>query len=158
MNTVVDIEKLPQFAYEFAERKHAGQLDKGGKPYIEHVKRVASRISNDPVAQAVAYLHDTVEDTDASLELIRQHFGILVANYVDMLTRGKEETYEDYIARISSSSVATQIKIADLIDNMNLARLLSISKKDAKRQIKYAKALKTLLEKEGEFHVCISDR
>ena len=152
------IEELPELAYGFAERKHEGQFDKAGKPYIEHVKRVASRIVNDPVAQAVAYLHDVVEDTDTSLDLIKHHFGILIASYVDLLTRRKEESYEDYIDRVSTSSIATQIKIADLIDNMNLARLQNVSKKDVKRQIKYAQALKKLIEKEGDFNVCISDR
>lgn len=44
-------------AKELAHRAHAGQVDKAGRPYIEHVARVAAAVADDPEAEAVAWLH-----------------------------------------------------------------------------------------------------
>lgn len=51
-------------AKELAHRAHAGQVDKAGRPYIEHVARVAAAVADDPLAEAVAWLHDVLEDCD----------------------------------------------------------------------------------------------
>ncbi len=53
-------------AEQVAATTHAGQTDKAGHPYLDHPRRVATRvatITNDPDAVAVAWLHDVVEDT-----------------------------------------------------------------------------------------------
>lgn len=51
-------------AKDLAIRAHADQVDKAGRPYIEHVARVAAAVSDDPVAEAVAWLHDVLEDCE----------------------------------------------------------------------------------------------
>lgn len=56
MNDVVERAK------ELAHRAHAGQVDKAGRPYIEHVARVTAAVADDPEAEAVAWLHDMLED------------------------------------------------------------------------------------------------
>jgi (p)ppGpp synthase/HD superfamily hydrolase len=135
-------------ALEFAIEQHANQTDNAGEAYIAHAMRVADCVGNDPTMRAVAYLHDVVEDTDTTIEDIRNIFGYAISEYVDKLTRRSAESYENYIERCSRSHRARVIKIADLVDNMNLHRLPTITLKDANRQLKYAKALVTLMNKE----------
>ncbi len=53
--------ELVERAKELARLAHAGQVDKAGRPYIEHVARVAAACSDDPEAEAVAWLHDVLE-------------------------------------------------------------------------------------------------
>lgn len=53
---------LVERAKALAYRAHAGQVDKAGMPYIDHVGRVAFAVSEDPQCEAVAWLHDVLED------------------------------------------------------------------------------------------------
>lgn len=135
-------------ALRYAIEKHSGQTDKAGEAYITHAVRVADLVGKNPMLRAIAYLHDVVEDTDVTIEDVRDRFGYDVSEIVDKLTWRKDESYNDYIKRISSSHRARVVKIADLVDNMNLTRLPMLSMKDAERQRKYACALCVLMEKE----------
>ena len=66
-------------AVKLAEKLHEGQVDKLGIPYIVHVQDVADRVSDrgeDYII--VGLLHDSVEDTDISLESIEEKFGKIV--------------------------------------------------------------------------------
>lgn len=135
-------------ALRYAIEMHAGQTDKAGESYITHAMRVADSVGGNPTIRAIAYLHDVVEDTDATIDDVCERFGYDVSEIVDKLTRRKDESYEDYIKRLSSSHRARVVKIADLVDNMNLTRLPALSLKDAERQRKYACALCLLMEKE----------
>ena len=77
-------------AERLAIKAHAGQKDKAGKDYFEaHVAVVANGIIGDPIAKAVAFLHDTVEDTSVTIEDIRAEFPKEVADAVDVLTHRK---------------------------------------------------------------------
>lgn len=68
----------------------------------------------------LAYLHDTIEDTRITINML-----ILIDFHIDILramisiTKGKDEEYQSYIARVSKNELATKVKIADLEDNMN---------------------------------------
>lgn len=77
--------------YEFARTAHEGQVRKyTGEPYINHPFAVAESVADhvdDKVAIAAAVLHDTVEDTDVTLEEIVEKFGERVAEYVWYLTK-----------------------------------------------------------------------
>ena len=136
------------FALELATRAHYGQYDKGGYPYIEHSIRVANNFT-DPVLKTIAILHDTLEDTWLTKEIIEKLFGSSMATYVDALTRREDESYSEYIDRIiNTSTYACKVKITDLEDNMNLARLKEITEEDINRVKKYEKTrnrLKKLL-------------
>lgn len=132
----------------YAFVKHAGQINKAGEAYINHVMRVADLVNRNPTLRAIAYLHDVVEDTDATISEIRDLFGYSISDAVDKLTRRENESYEDYIERLSTSNDARMVKIADLIDNMNLSMLPLLTMKDAELQRKYANALCVLMEKE----------
>jgi (p)ppGpp synthase/HD superfamily hydrolase len=93
-----------------------------GKPYFVHPARVAqlaAAMTDDPLAQVVAYLHDTVEDTALTLEDIRARFGLEVAEGVAALTRDKErEDYMDFVARAARHPRSRLVKLADLRANI----------------------------------------
>ena len=128
-----------------ARGAHFGAVDKAGKPYIEHPERVAGRL-DDPRLKVIAWLHDVVEDSCISLELIWDRFGEETANAVDALTHRKGEMWADYLTRVKKNEFATAVKISDLIDNSNLSRIPQITMRDVDRQAKYNKALRFMLE------------
>lgn len=108
-------------AYDLARHFHDGQKY-GDGPYINHPIRVAARI-DDPLLQAAALLHDTLEDTEATdAGLIGSGVNPGVVEIVRILTRDEEgEDYKDYIERIieSGSQYAMKIKLSDLLDNLS---------------------------------------
>lgn len=120
--------RLPTVA-EVAERiarsAHAGQVDKVGAPYIEHVSRVAAAVRDaDPETEAVGWLHDVLEDTDWTVDLLVNRAGIplAVAGAALIVTRRKAmETYAEFINRIvrSGDVMAMRVKLADLKDHLN---------------------------------------
>lgn len=84
-----DIEMVAK-ARAWAVKAHAGQKDKAGKDYFKaHVTVVAEGVKGDPIAEAVAFLHDTVEDTSVTIEDIRTGFPKEVADAVSTLTHSK---------------------------------------------------------------------
>jgi len=127
-------------AKEFASFHHASinQLRKyTGEPYIVHpaaVAKIVSSVSHTDAMLAAAWLHDTVEDTHATLEMIKQEFGDEIASLVEMLTdvstptdgnRAKRKTM-DAAHTEKASAAAKTVKLADLIHNSE-----SILKHDA---------------------------
>ena len=134
-------------AKAIALKAHEGQTDKAGLPYITHPERVASRLTT-PETQVVGWLHDTVEDTFLTVKDIAEQFGSDTAAALDAISHRDGEAWSDYIDRVAANPVARQVKISDLIDNSNLSRIPHVTMKDVKRQAKYNKALKKLLEEE----------
>ena len=106
-------------AKALATAAHYGQVDKAGDPYINHLERVASKVDY-PVAKAMAWLHDILEDTDFGLFALQMEMGETVANGVEILTRRMQESYAEYIQRIADSKnpVVIGIKLADLQDHL----------------------------------------
>ncbi len=85
-----DDQKMIQSAYEFAKTKHEGQVRRSGEPYIQHPIEVAYIVASlqvGPATIAAAFLHDVVEDTDATIEDIERLFGGEVAKLVGALTK-----------------------------------------------------------------------
>jgi len=77
-------------AYEFANKQHAGIFRKSGEPYVQHLIEVAyicAQLQAGPVTIEAAFLHDVVEDTDATIEDIERMFGSDCAKIVDALTK-----------------------------------------------------------------------
>lgn len=135
---------LVERAKELAHRAHAGQLDKAGRPYIEHVARVAAAVSDDPEAEAVAWLHDVLEDSPEWDSTVLE-FPAAVVKPVAILTRWPDESDIHYYAYVRSSALALRVKLADIADNADESRLALLDAKTAERlRRKYAKALKTL--------------
>ncbi|ACX80304.1 metal dependent phosphohydrolase, HD region [Aggregatibacter phage S1249] len=125
----------------FAKSIHHNQVDKAGKPYIQHLQAVVDNLV-DPSDEmvAVAWLHDSVEDTESTFDDLTHYFGNTVAQAVDAITKRKGELYADYLKRVKANPIARLVKIADLSHNMDLSRLLKITEKDLDRKAKYIKA------------------
>lgn len=127
-----------------ATKAHIGQLDKGGQPYILHLLRVMQSCNSD-LEKICAVLHDVIEDTNISLNELREEgFAEEVLVILDLLTKKEQEDYSTFIDRISTNETACRVKIADLQDNMNLARIKSPSVEDKKRVEKYMDAFERL--------------
>lgn len=131
-------------AKAWAEKRHQGQVDKSGLPYISHPSRVAERMET-PEEKVIGWLHDTVEDTGLSLHEIEEQFGLETAQAVDAISRREGEPWLDYLKRVKQNDIARRVKISDLIDNSNLTRLEHVTLKDVKRQEKYNQALQYLM-------------
>lgn len=137
-------EQFLTLAITLAQKGHAGQADKGGEPYINHVLRVMDNVTT-LETKTIAVLHDLIEDTDYTLDNLRHlKFTESIVAAVNALTRKRGERYSDYIARVAESPLATEVKIADLRDNMDLGRIPSPSERDHQLKQRYARALLSL--------------
>lgn len=132
-------------AIEIAARVHAGQVDKGGAPYILHPLRVMLRVA--PGAQQiVAVLHDVVEDSEVTFEeLEREGFSAEVISGLRAVTKVQGESYEDFVARAALDPVGKAVKLADLMENSDLSRIAEPSQKDLERVAKYGRAIQYLM-------------
>lgn len=118
-------------ALKFATRMHEGQYRTSGEPYINHPIRVAEnvekyKISKDlNILKMAAYLHDTLEDTNATYEDLATLFGSTVASIVLELTTDKDMKAEIGKTRYleikmkNMSSWALVIKLCDRLDNIS---------------------------------------
>ena len=128
-------------AYKFAEEAHKGQMRKSGEPYIHHLIEVCyilADIGCGPSTLIAGLLHDVVEDTDVSLETIKEKFGEDVMNIVDSLTKIQrlklshkseaEFVFEDHrkiFLGMAKDVRAILIKLADRLHNMRTLSSLS---------------------------------
>lgn len=131
-------------ALKVATKAHDGQYDKGGAPYILHPITVARGVQSD-TEKIIALLHDTVEDTDVTIEEISEKFGPVVADAVNFLTHKEGEEYDDYIDRVSQNKLAIDVKLSDIKNNMDFSRLKTVTDKDIKRRNKYTRAAAKLI-------------
>lgn len=145
-----DIEMVAK-ARAWAFKAHAGQKDKAGKDYFRaHVAVVAEGVKGDPIAETVAFLHDTVEDTSITIEDIRTGFPKEVADAVSALTHSKGISYAEYLWYIQQNSIAVKVKLSDLRSNMDLTRLPHApTEKDLERTRKYKRAYTILSSANG---------
>ena len=116
-------------AYTVAERAHRGQKRRSGEPYITHpiaVAQILADLGVAPVAVAAALLHDTVEDTEYSLEQLTEEFGEEIAMLVDGVTKldkvkygdsAQAETVRKMIVAMSKDIRVLVIKLADRLHN-----------------------------------------
>jgi GTP diphosphokinase / guanosine-3',5'-bis(diphosphate) 3'-diphosphatase len=133
-------------AIEIAAREHAGQLDKAGQPYILHPLRLILAVET-IYEQMVAALHDVVEDTTVTLEqLATEGFSDEVIEAVRALTKTEGENRLVAAKRAAENSIARNVKLADVIDNMNLSRIPAPTKKDFARLEEYKQVRELLIE------------
>ena len=131
-------------AMNLAYNAHHGQFDKGGVPYIFHPIHLAEEM-DDEVSTCVALLHDTVEDTNVTLEELAQSFPREIVEAVDLLTHREGVEYFDYVRAIKNNPVAVKVKLADLRHNGDPKRICNQGNAE-KRNAKYAAARKILTE------------
>ena len=120
---------LIERAYAAAEKAHSGQKRKSGEPYITHPVAVAQILADLGIGSktlAAALLHDTVEDTDYTLEMVRKDFGDEIAMLVDGVTKldklkygdsAQAETVRKMVVAMSKDIRVLVIKLADRLHN-----------------------------------------
>lgn len=131
-------------AYVVAEKAHRGQLRKSGDPYITHpvaVATILAELGMTPSTLAAALLHDTVEDTEYSLEQLRREFGPEVAMLVDGVTKLDKVTYGDaaqaetvrkMVVAMSRDIRVLVIKLADRLHNARTWKFVSAASAEKK--------------------------
>ena len=140
---------LIERAYATAEKAHRGQMRKSGEPYITHPVAVATILAEVGMTSptlAAALLHDTVEDTDYSLEQLTADFGQAIAQLVDGVTkldkirygeRAQSETLRKMIIAMSRDIRVLLIKLADRLHNARTWRFVPVesAKKKARETL-----------------------
>jgi len=125
---------------EIALKAYSGQKDKAGKTYILHPLRIMNKMETEEEI-SVALLHDVIEDSNYTAEdLLNNNIPSYVVDAVQSLTKIKDEPYDKFIERVLKNKLATKVKIADIEDNINILRLISVESKDLERIAKYHKA------------------
>ena len=135
-------------AIEIAVSAHAGQVDKGGKPYILHPLWVMDQVRHlGEDYMVVAVLHDVVEDSDWTVEKLGDcKFSTVILNALTLLTHNPKQDYDEYIKMISFNPLAKAVKMKDLEHNSRITRLKGLRKKDFDRLEKYHRAYTYLLD------------
>lgn len=133
-------------AYQLAARLHAGQKDKAGRPYIEHLAGVfmrTMRARGDRSQQIAALLHDALEDKKTTAEaLLAAGVPAASVELVKIITRQPKQDYMEYLAVVKAEPRAALVKLADLSDNMDPKRLSALDAGLAERlSRKYQRAV-----------------
>ncbi|WP_157156070.1 MULTISPECIES: bifunctional (p)ppGpp synthetase/guanosine-3',5'-bis(diphosphate) 3'-pyrophosphohydrolase [unclassified Diaminobutyricimonas] len=120
---------LIERAYQTAAQAHEGQKRKSGEPYITHpiaVAQILADLGIGSITIAAALLHDTVEDTDYTLDMVRSDFGDEIAMLVDGVTKldklkygdsAQAETVRKMVVAMSKDIRVLIIKLADRLHN-----------------------------------------
>ena len=130
-------------AYDFALKAHKTQKRDEGVPYIVHPVAVADILSDlklDSATIATGLLHDTIEDTYATYETIKEEFGQEVADLVDGVTKisvfenqaisnSKAENFRKLILATSKDIRVLLVKLADRLHNMRTIDAIKIIEK-----------------------------
>ena len=135
-------------AFLLTSLAHHGQVDKSGRAYILHCVRVLDLLKDqDEATQVLGLMHDTIED-----KLTMEQIDSFTNDYdfigdLELLTRIKDESYFDYIDRVSTSKRATIVKLADLQDHLNNAQYIGDS-----LLTRYQKAFDILTKANRQYH------
>ena len=134
---------LVKRAYVFAARMHRGQLRKSGDPYIMHPLEVANIVAKhnlDAPSVCAGLLHDTVEDTEATIETVRYQFGAEIASLVESLTKlnkinfqnrqeAQAANFRKMLIAMSKDLRVILIKLSDRLHNMRTLGNMPAEKK-----------------------------
>ncbi len=145
-NKFLNPERLDK-AYNFAVKAHKSQKRASGDPYSVHpieVANILTELKLDSATIATGLLHDTIEDTFATYETIKQEFGDEVADLVDGVTKisafensaganSKVENFRKLILATSKDIRVLLVKIADRLHNMRTIK--AIKKEDKRKRI-----------------------
>lgn len=128
-------------AIKIAVTHHEGQFDKGGNAYVLHCLKVMHYLkSDDEELQAIAVLHDVVEDTDVTYQdLSMCGMTERVISGVRALTKQRGQSADEYMEAVCSNHDAMRVKLCDLRHNSDIRRLKGVTEKDIRRIEKYHK-------------------
>ena len=137
---------LTKKAMMIAFQSHKNQTDKSGMPYIYHPVHLAEQMKDEETT-CVALLHDVVEDTDWTLDELReQGFDARIIEALKLMTHAEGVPYMEYVTQIKPNPIAKVVKLADLRHNSDLTRLNEVNEKALARVEKYKKAIAMLEE------------
>ncbi len=135
---------LTKKAVKLCFEAHKDQTDKSGLPYVFHPFHVAEQMVDEDTT-VVALLHDVVEDSDYTLEDLREiGFPTQVIDALALMTHDKAVPYLEYVATIKKNPIAKAVKLEDLRHNSDLSRLDIVDEKAKARVTKYANAIELL--------------
>ncbi|MEU5958856.1 HD domain-containing protein [Streptomyces sp. NPDC047525] len=146
-----DLEPLRR-AWVLAESSHRGQMRKSGEPYITHplaVTLILAQLGAETTTLTASLLHDTVEDTDVTLDQVRTEFGDDVCYLVDGVTKlekvdygaaAEPETFRKMLVATGNDVRVMSIKLADRLHNM---RTLGVMRPE--KQARIAKVTRDVL-------------
>ncbi|MEU6915538.1 RelA/SpoT family protein [Streptomyces olindensis] len=136
-----DLEPLRR-AYVLAESSHRGQMRKSGEPYITHplaVTLILAELGAETTTLTASLLHDTVEDTDVTLDQVRDQFGEEVRYLVDGVTKlekvdygaaAEPETFRKMLVATGNDVRVMSIKLADRLHNMRTLGVMRPEKQE----------------------------
>ena len=141
-NKFLNLERLDK-AYNFAVKAHQNQKRESGDPYSVHpieVANILTELKLDSATITTGLLHDTIEDTFATYETIKNEFGEEVAELVDGVTKisvfentadanSKVENFRKLILATSKDIRVLLVKIADRLHNMRTIKAISNEEK-----------------------------
>lgn len=139
-------------AYVLAESSHRGQMRKSGEPYITHplaVTLILAELGAETTTLTASLLHDTVEDTEVTLDQVREQFGDEVCYLVDGVTKlekvdygaaAEPETFRKMLVATGNDVRVMSIKLADRLHNM---RTLGVMRPE--KQARIAKVTRDVL-------------
>ncbi|MCL2731111.1 MAG: HD domain-containing protein [Actinomycetia bacterium] len=145
------IEQLRK-AYVLAESSHRGQMRKSGEPYITHplaVTLILAELGAETTTLTASLLHDTVEDTEVTLDQVEREFGPEICYLVDGVTKlekvdygaaAEPETFRKMLVATGNDVRVMSIKLADRLHNM---RTLGVMRPD--KQARIAKVTRDVL-------------
>lgn len=114
MNAVNEVKNIALLAHEGQYRRD------GVTPYSKHLEDVARRVSGDPDAEMVAWLHDILEDTKETDEsLAAKGVPMHVRTAVYWLTKPEGFEYMRYLQHLKDHPLAKKVKIADMLSNLS---------------------------------------
>jgi GTP pyrophosphokinase len=136
--------KVVEKAYYFSERAHEGQIRRSGEPYISHPLSVAGILADlhlDLDSIVTGLLHDTIEDTHATLDEIRREFGDAVAQLVDGVTKISQmkfknsnekqgENIRKMIVAMGRDVRVLLVKLCDRLHNMRTMNFMPFEKQE----------------------------
>ncbi|WP_030605395.1 RelA/SpoT family protein [Streptomyces fulvoviolaceus] len=136
-----DVEPL-RHAYVLAEASHRGQMRKSGEPYITHplaVTLILAELGAETTTLTASLLHDTVEDTDVTLDQVGEQFGAEVRFLVDGVTKlekvdygaaAEPETFRKMLVATGNDVRVMSIKLADRLHNMRTLGVMRPEKQE----------------------------
>jgi len=132
-------------AIAVAAQAHAGQTDKAGEPYILHPLRLMLAMETG-LERIVAVLHDVVEDSGITLEMLRaEGFAEEAVAAIDALTKRDGESKMDAAARAKGNALALRVKLADNADNQDMILTSDPTEADVARIEEYRRIRAFLL-------------
>ena len=135
---------LTKKALKLCFEAHKDQTDKTGLPYVFHPFHLAEQMT-DEYTTVTALLHDVVEDTDYTLnDLKEMGYPDEVITALTLLTHDDGSEYMDYVKRLKNNPIARAVKLADLKHNSDLSRYDVIDSYAIKRTAKYQQAIEIL--------------